>query len=172
MTFTINAEQVQTWNKALSQFGVVVQASQAIHMSPVASVSLASLGLIASMMIFLDLGAHFLCNVVGFVIPAHLTYQILDQKADIDAHRACLTYWLVFALFSMFEGWMDSFFFWIPMYTYMRIALQSWLIMKNFAGADLVYKSGVNIVMSKVATAIALVTKDSITHRVPEAKKD
>jgi len=150
---------------------MIVQAASNLSMSPLAFVIIAALGLLASLMIMLDLRVSLVCSIVGFLLPAHKTYQILEQKADMEAHRACLTYWLVFAMFMLVEGLLDSFFFWIPLYYFIRVAFQAWLFYKNFAGAELLFKYAAQPAMARFDEVFRLITKDSITHNVPESKR-
>lgn len=168
---SISADQIQSWNKSLSQIPIIAQGAHATFMSPVAFVALSSLGLVGAILIMLNVGVSTVCNIVGFLVPAHMTFQILEQKADIEAHRACLTYWLVFGLFMLVEGVLDWLFFWVPLYYYGRVAFQTWLFARNFAGADILFKYAAHPAMARVDEVYRLITKNSITHNVPESKK-
>lgn len=167
----LNAEQIQGYNKSLSQIPIIAQASLATFMSPVAFVIAVALALIGASMIMLNMGVSLVFNLVGFMLPVHKSYQILEQKADMDAHRACLTYWVVFGLFMVVEGLIDWLFFWVPLYYYVRVTFQAWLFYKNFAGAAILFKFIAQPALAKVDEVYRLITKDSITHNVPESNK-
>ncbi|CAH8466073.1 unnamed protein product [Heterobilharzia americana] len=58
-------------------------------------------------------GTSFLANLIGFMIKALET----TDKAD---DTKWLTYWVVFAAFSVVESFTDIFFYWVPLYSLLK----------------------------------------------------
>ena len=79
-------------------------------------------------------------------------------------------YWLIFGLFVMIDGVLDWMFYWVPMYVFVRLGLQVWLFNKEFAGAESVYKHGLQELLSKADDFLKVLTKDSVAHSLPEKK--
>ena len=98
---------------------------------------------------------------MSIAVPSLRTYQLLESKADAAALRGCLTYWLVLGMFFLVESIVDSIFFWVPMYKFIRLSAQVWLWNKNFAGADLVYKYSIQAGLQQVDEFVKIVMKDT-----------
>ena len=167
----LGPDQIQSYNKSLSQVPIIAQAALATFMSPVAFVTLVTFGLIGALLITVNVGVSVVLTLVGFLLPVHRSFQILEQKADMEAHRACLTYWVVFGLFMIVEGVIDWLFFWVPLYYFVRVSFQAWLFYRNFAGAAILFKYAAQPALARFDEVYRLITKDSITHNVPESNK-
>ena len=92
----------------------------------------------------------FCSTVTGFGYPTFFTYRLVETKADSAAVRGCLTYWVVFGMFTLTEGIVDALLSWVPLYSIARVGFQVWLFTHNFAGAIVIYNSAVSPILSKV----------------------
>jgi len=82
------------------------------------------LGLLSIYMIF-GYFAELVCNVVGFVYPAYASIHALESQ-NKDDDTKWLTYWVVFALFSVVEFFSDIIFSWFPLYWLVKVVFLVW----------------------------------------------
>lgn len=80
-----------------------------IHRAYIASIGL--LFLIA--FVFFGLGASVLSTVVGVAYPAYMSFLAIESPDKADDPQ-WLTYWVVFATFSLVETVGDILLFWFP----------------------------------------------------------
>lgn len=95
-------------------------------------------GLILSVF-FVSLGflERFITNIVGTIYPAYWTMKSIESKDNDD--KQWLTYWVVFASFTiidMFSGFLLNF---IPFYFFFKIVFLIWLFMPNSQGSTIIY---------------------------------
>ena len=87
--------------------------------------------------VYLNFLERFITNLVGTLYPAFWTMKSIEMRGDDN--KQWLTYWVVFAFFSiidMFSGFILKF---IPFYFFLKIVFLIWLFMPNSGGAHLVY---------------------------------
>jgi receptor expression-enhancing protein 5/6 len=80
---------------------------------------------------------RLITNLVGTVYPAFWTMKSIEKKGDDD--KQWLTYWVVFASFTiidMFSGFILRF---IPFYFFLKVCFLIWLFMPNTKGCHIVY---------------------------------
>ena len=67
-------------------------------------------------------------NIVGIVYPIIKSLEALETS-DPDLLKIWLAYWVIFALFSVFDRFASKFFLTkiIPFYYFMKISLLIWL---------------------------------------------
>ncbi|KAI2629074.1 TB2/DP1, HVA22 family-domain-containing protein [Hypomontagnella submonticulosa] len=89
--------------------------------------------------IVFNLGGQLLTNFAGFVVPGYYSLAALfsSQKAD---DTQWLTYWVVFASFSVLESALNVV-YWFPFYYTFKFIFLLWLSLPVFSGAQLIFRS-------------------------------
>lgn len=84
-------------------------------------------GAIAFISIYMIVGhfAEFVCNAIGFVYPAYASICALESVSKDDDTK-WLTYWVVFAFFSVLEFFSDFIFSWFPFYWLAKVVFLIW----------------------------------------------
>lgn len=62
--------------------------------------------------------AQLICNGLGFLLPAYISIHAIESTNKEDDTK-WLTYWVVFALFSLFEYFSDLIVSWFPLHCIM-----------------------------------------------------
>ncbi|KAI1391459.1 TB2/DP1, HVA22 family-domain-containing protein [Hypoxylon trugodes] len=89
--------------------------------------------------IVFNLGGQLLTNFAGFVIPGYYSLAALFSATKSDDTQ-WLTYWVVFAFFSVLESAL-SVVYWFPFYYTFKFVFLLWLSLPVFNGAQLVFRS-------------------------------
>jgi len=90
--------------------------------------------------IFYALGGwKLISDIFAFAYPAYMSFKAIDSTDPTDDTQ-WLTYWVVFAMFSIVENVMSFLVTWIPFYFMIKCAFFAWLYHPKFMGAGLVYK--------------------------------
>ncbi|KAF2966721.1 hypothetical protein GQX73_g6825 [Xylaria multiplex] len=80
-----------------------------------------------------------LTNFAGFVIPGYYSLAALFSTSKTDDTQ-WLTYWVVFAFFSVIES-IISVVYWFPFYYTFKFVFLLWLSLPTFSGAQLIFRS-------------------------------
>lgn len=109
----------------------------------------AFLGLIASyfFFIFFNIGGQFLTNLAGFIIPGYYSLEALFSVSKSDDTQ-WLTYWVVFAFFTVFESAVSAV-YWFPFYYTFKFILVLWLALPATGGAQIVFRSFIQPVFAR-----------------------
>lgn len=84
-------------------------------------------GILGFLSLYLVIGraAQFVCNLIGFVYPAYKSLLALESTNKDDDSK-WLTYWVVFAAFSVVEFFSDILLSWFPLYWLAKVAFMAW----------------------------------------------
>ncbi|KXJ93283.1 TB2/DP1, HVA22 family-domain-containing protein [Microdochium bolleyi] len=89
--------------------------------------------------IIFNLGGQFLTNLAGFLIPAYYSCAALFT-ADKADDTQWLTYWVVFAMFTVIESLINVV-YWFPFYFTFKFIFLLWLSLPVFSGAQIIFRS-------------------------------
>ncbi|RDL35061.1 Protein YOP1 [Venustampulla echinocandica] len=111
--------------------------------------SYAFLGVIATyfFFIFFNIAGQLLTNFAGFVIPGYYSLQALFSPGSADDTQ-WLTYWVVFAFFTVFESAVSAV-YWFPFYYTFKFLLVLWLALPFTGGAQIVFRSFIQPVFAR-----------------------
>jgi receptor expression-enhancing protein 5/6 len=93
-------------------------------------------------LLYLAGGAKLMVDLAGFLYPAYMSFKALDTAETTDDVQ-WLTYWVVFATFSIIEGTIGFVTGFIPFYYYIKIAFLVWLYHPQFMGATVLYNQAI-----------------------------
>lgn len=93
------------------------------------------------------------CAVAGVAYPAYASFLAVE-KLNVRGNGAdagkWLTYWGVFATFSVAERLLEKLLVWVPYYSTLKLALLLWLQLPRYQGASRLYHQFVRPAMRKV----------------------
>lgn len=84
-------------------------------------------------------GAELVVNTIGFVYPAYMSMKALETPMKDDDTK-WLTYWVVYACFSIVEYFSDFIVGWCPLYWLMKCIFVVWCFLpSDYNGSLILY---------------------------------
>jgi len=132
-------------DKELSQYGFLNNLEKQTSVPKVYVV----LGVVTSyfFFIFFNIGGQLLTNFAGFIIPGYYSLDALFSPGKTDDTQ-WLTYWVVFAFFTVFESLISAV-YWFPFYYTFKFILILWLALPVTGGAQIVFTSFIQPVFAR-----------------------
>ena len=120
----------------------------------------AMIGIVAVCMFVRHLAA-LLCNAIGFLYPAYASIKAIESPTKEDDTQ-WLTYWVVFASFSVVEFFSDIIFFWFPFYWLAKIVFLVWCFVP-------IQNNGSHVVYTRIIRPLFLRNANKIDGLLHEA---
>ena len=79
-----------------------------------------------------------LVSLVGFLYPAYRSFKALESE-DKDDDTQWLTYWVVYAFFTVFDGMTAWILDLMPFYFLVKLVLMIWMFWPTTNGASTIY---------------------------------
>uniref|UniRef100_A0A7S3JCP2 Receptor expression-enhancing protein n=1 Tax=Euplotes harpa TaxID=151035 RepID=A0A7S3JCP2_9SPIT len=113
----------------------------------------------------LGFGASLIANIVGVFYPAFQSFLALE-KGEFTVCKKWLTYWVVFATFSILDHFASFILVWIPFYFLFKLVFLAYLFFPITDGAGFIYENYVRVYFKKYEAHI-----DEFAKKYEEASK-
>jgi len=97
-------------------------------------------GFIAFICVLLGLLDNLLTNLIGFAYPAYASFKAIEST-DLNGNTQWLTYWVVFASFTMVEYFSCTLLYYFPLYYPTKMLFLLWCFLPQTQGAAWVYRT-------------------------------
>ncbi|KAL0262195.1 ER membrane protein DP1/Yop1 [Diplodia seriata] len=146
MSFQEKAQhQISQLDKELSKYPALVNLEKQTNVPKVYAIL--GVGAIYFFLIFFNIAGEFLVNVIGFALPGYYSLDALFSTTKVDDTQ-WLTYWVVFAFFTVFESLVNAV-YWFPFYYTFKFVLILWMALPQTSGAQVVFRSFIQPVFSR-----------------------
>lgn len=103
------------------------------------------------LLIFFNFGGigQLFANFASLVIPGYYSLQALESKTTTDDTQF-LTYWVIYAAFTVVEFWTNTILYWIPFYWLFKTIFFLYIGLPQFGGSRFIYLNLIKPVSVKV----------------------
>ncbi|KAJ3049447.1 ER membrane protein DP1/Yop1 [Rhizophlyctis rosea] len=98
------------------------------------------IAVVISVLIFLNIWASLLTNVIGFTYPAYMSFKAIESVDKRDDTQ-WLIYWTIFGFFNTIEFFSGVLLHWVPFYYPFKMAFLLYLHLPYFRGAEYLYET-------------------------------
>lgn len=102
----------------------------------------------------------YITNIVGIVFPAYWSIKAIESD-EADDDKQWLTYWIVFALFSLLDLFSGFILRFIPFYFFFKLIFLIVMMAPNIKGATIVYDNVIRKIFKKYESDL-----DNLTNKV------
>lgn len=112
-------------------------------------------------------------NLVGFVYPLFASMKALKSE-DKEDDSMWLTYWVIYALFTVFESFVDFALGWLPLYFFLKVGFLVFCFLPQTKGARIVYSNVLEPIFSKYEVKIEAAASKAAAavNRKPSKKEE
>ncbi|UZJ54287.1 hypothetical protein CBS101457_003607 [Exobasidium rhododendri] len=125
-------------DKELSKYPQLVKLDQSVGIPQAKAYGAIGSFLLFTLLVFFNIFAGFLTNMIGFFLPAYFSMKALESPQPQDDIQ-WLTYWVVFGFFNFTESFIDIILHFVPMYYTFKTLAIVWLMLPQTQGAKTVY---------------------------------
>jgi len=112
--------------------------------------------------------AQFICNIVATAYPVYCSIQALESTSSKDDDTRWLTYWVVYAFFTVTESFSDILLSWFPLYWFAKCLFLVWCMLPiSWNGSEIIYRQIIRPYFLKNQTQIDE-TMGKVTGKVEE----
>ncbi|KAF5129043.1 hypothetical protein DV495_002674 [Geotrichum candidum] len=103
------------------------------------------------LLIFLNIGGigQFFANLASLVIPGYYSLQALETKSTADDTQF-LTYWVIYASFTVVEFWTNTILYWVPFYWLFKTVFFLYIGLPQYGGSRFIYLNAIRPFSVKV----------------------
>lgn len=98
--------------------------------------------------VLLEWGSFLITSLVGFVYPAYMSFKAIESS-DSNDDTQWLTYWVVYAFFTVFNDIVVYCLGFIPFFYILKVALYIWMFHPRTKGAVLVYSKAIKPLLTR-----------------------
>jgi len=142
------AQYVAQLDKELSRYPILLQLEEKTQVPKAYGVLIATAFFLST--IFINTLALPVSNLVGWALPAYLSYRAIESPGHEDDIQ-WLTYWTVFGFFTFLESVaLRVVLYYVPYYFPIKTAFILWLQLPNTKGAQIFHHSVMKPIVTKI----------------------
>jgi receptor expression-enhancing protein 5/6 len=115
-------------------------------------------------LVFIGFFEKYITLLVAVVYPAYFSIKAIESE-DKEDDKQWLTYWVVFAAFTVFDGFAGALLQYIPFYFFIKIVFLIWCFLPNTRGASIIYNKFLVICFKRYEKDLDNLN-DNLTHNV------